>query len=142
VEVLQNAHFELIYKILYQEATREKRKQFKINLYNAAIKLFSSYLEVVEDISNSMSMSDRKNANVLMANIFRHDIARIIKTGFQLITHEGIIADLIKVTHKFFKLLAIYSDGKVLTMTTNRLLKKKRKQYSDEEGEMAMENYQ
>ena len=132
---MQNSHFELIHKILIQEVTREKRKQFKINLYNAAIKLFSSYLDVVDDISRSMSMSDRKNANVLMANIFRHDIARILRSGFQLITHEGIIANLIKVVHKFFKLLSVYSEGKVLTMQTNRLLKrKKKKTYSDDEG--------
>lgn len=84
---MQNAHFELIYKILYQEVTHEKKKMFKINLFNAAIKLFSSYLEVVDDLSGSMAMSDRKNANVLMTNIFRHDIARIIRSGFQLVSH-------------------------------------------------------
>ena len=101
-------------------------------MFNAAIKLFSSYLDVVEDISCSMSMSDRKNANVLMANIFRHDISRIIRNGFNWINHEGIIANLIKVTHKFFKLLSIYSEGKVLTIQTNKLLKRKKKHYSDD----------
>ena len=86
-------------------------------------------------------MSDRKNANVLMSNIFRHDIAQILRGGFKLISHEGIIENLIKVVHKFFKLLSIYSDGKVLTMTTNKLLKrKKRMQYSDDEGEALLEN--
>jgi len=112
---------------------------FKINLFNAAIKLFSSYLDVVDDISSSMNMSDRKNANVLMANIFRHDIARILRSGFQLVSHEGIISNLVKLTHKFFKLLSVYSDGKVLTMTTNRMLKRKKKHYSDEEGELEMD---
>ena len=82
-----------------------------------------------------MNMSDRKNANVLMANIFRHDIARIFRQGFQLITHEGILSNIIKVTHKFFKLLSTYSDGKVLVMQTNKLLKRKKKRnYSDDEG--------
>ena len=86
-----------------------------------------------------MSMSDRKNANVLMANIFRHDVARIIRSGFLLVSHEGIVSNLIKLTHKFFKLLSTYSDGKVLTMTTNRMLKRKKKQRnSDEEGELEM----
>ena len=86
----------------------------------------------MDDISNSLSMSDRKNANVLMANIFRHDVARIIRSGFQLVSHEGIVSNLVRLTHKFFKLLSVYSDGKVLTMTTNRMLKRKKKQYSDE----------
>jgi len=84
---MQNAHFELIYKILITESTREKKKDFKINLYNAGIKILNSYLDVVNDISNSFNMSDRKNANVLMANMFRHDIARILRVGFNQITH-------------------------------------------------------
>ena len=32
-------------------------------------------------------MSDRKNANALMSNMFRYDIARIFKIGFHRITH-------------------------------------------------------
>jgi len=84
---MQNAHFELIYKILITESTREKKKDFKINLYNAGIKILNSYLDVVNDISNSFNMSDRKNANVLMANMFRHDIAKILRVGFNQITH-------------------------------------------------------
>ena len=111
-----------------QEATREKKKLFKINVFNAGVRLFQSYLNVVDDISNSMNLSDRKNANVIMANIFRHDIARIIRFGFQIVSHDGIISNLIILTHRFFKLLSVYSEGKVLTIQTNRLLKRKRKQ--------------
>ena len=70
-----------------------------------------------------------------MANVFRHDIARILRNGFHLVTHEGILMSLIKSTHKFFKLLSIYSDGRVLTIQTNKLLKRKKKQqYSDDEN--------
>ena len=81
-----------------------------------------------------MNHSDRNNANVLMASIFRHDIAKLLRAGFQLITHEGILSNIIKATHTFFKMLSVYSDGKVLTMKTNRLLKKKKKKknYSDD----------
>lgn len=124
---MQNAHFELIYKLMFTEVTREKKKHFKINLFNAAIKMFSSYLEIVEVMSSSMNMSDRKNANVIMANVFRHDIARIIRHGFVSTNHEGILSNLILVTHKFFKLLSVYADGRVLTIQTNKLLKRKKK---------------
>jgi hypothetical protein len=75
-----------------------------------------------------MNLSDRRNANVLMANVFRHDVARILRFGFINISHEGILSTLIKITHKFFKLLSLYSDGKVLTIKTTRLLKRKKKQ--------------
>jgi len=88
-------------------------------------------------------MADRKNANVLMANVFRHDIARIIRHGFVSTNHEGILTNLIMVTHKFFKLLSVYADGKVLTIQTNRLLKRKKKRHdssSEDEREMANMN--
>jgi hypothetical protein len=75
----------------------------------------------------SFRPSDRNNANILMANIFRHDIAKIFRTGFQLISHEGILKTLISVCHKFYKLLSKHSNGKVLTIQTNKLLKRKNK---------------
>jgi hypothetical protein len=62
-----------------------------------------------------------------MANMFRHDIARIFKIGFQLIQHEGILKTLINSVHKFYRLLSRYSNGKILTIQTNKLLRKKNK---------------
>ena len=124
---MQTAHFELIYKTLFREATREKKKDFKVNIFNAAMKLFESYLNVISDISISFRSSDRSNAHILMANLFRHDIARIFKIGFTSITHEGILRTIISVCHKFYKLLSRYSNGKILTIQTNKLLKRKNK---------------
>ena len=95
-------------------------------MFHAALLLFLNYIEVIEDISLSFNMSDRKNANALMANVFRHDIARIFKIGFHQITHEKILRTLIVINHKFFKLLSDYSKGKVLTIQTNKLLKNKK----------------
>ena len=71
-------------------------------------------------------MNDRKNANALMANMFRHDIARIFKIGFHQIVHERILQTLVIVNYKFFKLLSEYSKGKVLTIQTNKMLKPKK----------------
>lgn len=136
--IMQAGHFELIYKLLFREATREKKKNFDINMFHAALLLFLSYIEVIEDISMSFSMNDRKNANALMANMFKHDIARIFKIGFHQITHEKILRTLILVTHKFFKLLSEYSKGRVLTINTNRMLKvkkPKKQRVDDDDGE-------
>jgi hypothetical protein len=132
VEIMQTPHFELIYKILSREANREKKKQFKVNFFHAGLKLFNSYLDVISDISNSMNMSERKNANVLMANMFRHDIAKILRIGFHLINHDVVVSLIIKIVHKFFKLLSVYSDGKVLTVQTSKLLKKKKKKNKED----------
>ena len=99
------------------------------------MKLFSSYLDVIWDISNSMNMSERKNANVLMANIFRHDIAKILRIGFHYIAHEGVVSLVIKVSHKFFRLLSVYSEGKVLTIQTSKLIKRKKKNREDHYNE-------
>jgi len=133
--VMQTAHFELIYKTLFKEATREKKKDFKVNTFNAALVLFENYLNVIKDISLSLRQSDRNNANILMANMFRHDIARIFKIGFTRINHEGILKTLISVCHKFYKLLSNYSNGKVLTIQTNKLLKRKNKKKLKDDDE-------
>lgn len=132
---MQTAHFELIYKTLFKEATREKKKQFQVNTFNAALTLFENYLNVINDISLTFRPSDRNNANVLMANIFRHDIARIFKIGFSQINHEGILKTLISVCHKFYKLLSKYSNGKVLTIQTNKLLKRKSKKKASDDND-------
>ena len=75
-------------------------------------------------MSRSMNIADRKNANVLMNNLFRHDVARIIKVGFHWVSHPAIVNRLITTRHVFFRLLSNYADGKELTIRTNRMLKK------------------
>ena len=62
-----------------------------------------------------------------MSNMFRHDIAKVLRYGFISINHEGITSLLISISYKFFKLLSNYSEGKVLTIKTNQLLKRKKK---------------
>ena len=70
-----------------------------------------------------------------MANVFRHDISKILQFGFNIITHQTILTSLIRVTHKFFKLLSSYANGKVLKIQTNKLLKRKKKQKKTAEEE-------
>jgi hypothetical protein len=76
---MQVQHFELIYKVLYHEVTKEKKKDFKVNNFHAALVLFEEYLKILSEMFVSLSMNDRKNANALMANMFRHDVARVLK---------------------------------------------------------------
>lgn len=90
-QLMQFPHFELIYKTLYQEVTREKKKDFKVNTFNADLMLFTEYLRILTDMSVSMSMNDRKNSNALMAHMFRHDIAKVLKEGFYLAGSEEVI---------------------------------------------------
>lgn len=82
-----------------------------------------------------MNLGDRRNANVIMANVFRHDVAKIIRFGFVMVSHEGILSNLILLVYRFFRLLSVYAEGKVLTIQTNRLLKRKRRNESDSEDE-------
>lgn len=77
-EVMKFTHFELIYKLLANEARLEK-KHFKINVFHAALNFFKQYLDIIAGNTTSMSPSDRRNANALMGNMFRHDIARVLR---------------------------------------------------------------
>ena len=97
--------------------------------------LLEAYLGVVEDMSTSLDMRGRGNANVLMRNLFMHDIARVLKVGFHWVGHPAVIHRLVTTTHLFFRLLANYADGKVLTIKTNKLLKRPKKQTRNEEYE-------
>lgn len=72
-------------------------------------------------------MNDRKNSNALMAHMFRHDIAKVLKEGFILAGSDEVVENLIEICHIFFKLLSDYAKGKILTIQTNRLVKKKKK---------------
>lgn len=78
-----------------------------------------------------------------MANMFRHDIAKIFKIGFHQIIHDKILRTLILTTHKFFKLLSQYSGGKVLTIQTNKMLKAKKKggKRKDSEDQKEMQDF-
>lgn len=42
--IMQTGHFELIYKLLFREATRDKKRQFDINMFHAALILFLNYI--------------------------------------------------------------------------------------------------
>lgn len=86
-------------------------------------------------------MNDRKNANALMANMFRHDIARVLKEGFMLSPSEEITENIIMVCYIFFKLLSEYGKGKILTIQTNRLVKKKKLTAKEKEREREMEDF-
>lgn len=97
-----------------------------MNLYHSSLILFHQYLRITHEMSVSFSDKDRKNANALLGNLFRHDISKVIKIGFYLINHYEILERLIMVTHVFFKLLHDYARGKVLTAQTNRIKKKKK----------------
>lgn len=46
-QLMQFSHFELIYKTLYHEVTREKKKDFKVNTFNADLMLFAEYLRIL-----------------------------------------------------------------------------------------------
>lgn len=115
--------------------TREKKKDFKVNTFNADLMLFAEYLRILTEMSVSMSMNDRKNSNALMAHMFRHDIAKVLKEGFYLAGSEEVVENLVHICYVFFKLLSEYAKGKILTIQTNRLVKKKKKTKKDKEQE-------
>lgn len=113
---------------MFKEVSKPKKKDFNINLYHASIVLFQQYLEIIREMTLSFADFDRKNAEGLLAHLFRHDICKIIKVGFYLIHHDEILQKLIILTNSFFRLLQDYSrGGRVMVAHTNRVIRRKTK---------------
>ncbi len=61
-----------------------------------------------------------------MNNVFRHDITRVFKRGFERVIHEQVLEKIILVNYRFFYLLSLHAKGKTLIVHTDQLLKKKK----------------
>ena len=103
--------------------------------YFATVRCFLELLYLVRDMEIDSNTVNRKNAKIMMSNIFHHDITRVLHAGFQYCV-EGLMRDevlqaLAETVGIFFDLLEAYSKGQVLTLQTNRLMKKKKKNKND-----------
>lgn len=67
----------------------------------------------------------------MLQNIFHHDITKALRIGMDYcqkgILNDAVLKNLIELVNIFFDLLETYSKGKVLTLQTDKLVKKKKK---------------
>jgi hypothetical protein len=80
---------------------------------------------------------NRKNAHILKAYVFRHEIWVIVKFAFSLFNHARhstrFLEDTILLNHILINMLEEFSKGKILTVKTQKktMRKKKKEQRRD-----------
>jgi hypothetical protein len=81
--------------------------------------------------ADTSDATNRQNAKILLANIFRHDITRYLQVGFQYclegLCKDEVLITLVEVQGVFFELMENYSRGRILTLKTAKLVRKKKR---------------
>ncbi len=128
---MQLTQFELFYRIITDQVLRKKSK-FEIKKFHAACLCLLELLYVVRAMNADTSdATNRQNAKILLANIFRHDITRYLQVGFQYclegLCKDEVLITLVEVQGVFFELMENYSRGRILTLKTAKLVRKKKR---------------
>lgn len=127
---LQITHFELLYSTLVREVTKEKKTSFNVRIFHAALYAFLQLLKTVKEMSLAPTLTIRRASQILTQNIFYHDITKILRIGFNymnpVIHDRKFVQDFIELVGFFFDMLEEYSKGKVMTIQTDRRIKKKK----------------
>jgi hypothetical protein len=65
--------------------TRKQKRRFQTDVFQACLGYLHCYLTAISNMHRSSAIRDRKNASVLMAYTFKHEIAKIIKIAFDFV---------------------------------------------------------
>jgi len=81
-------------------------------------------------MASSSDEKNQKNAKILQANIFYHDLTIISQFAFKMFDHKKhnvqFLHDIVEFNHIMLEMLDEYSKGKVLTIQTQRKRKVKK----------------
>ncbi|CAG9324990.1 unnamed protein product [Blepharisma stoltei] len=139
-EALKLPNFEYLYRSFLYEFKKTSKKEFNTRELHAALKFCTEFLYIIRDMNNSQTETTRRNAQILMQNVFYHEISRVCRKSFEYwkagVNDKEFLEDIVEFTHMTFKILEEYSQGKALTVRTDKLSrKKKKKEKEGEEGE-------
>ena len=85
------------------------------------------FLQIIQDMSNCSDTTEddeknRKNAHILKAYVFRHEIWVIVKFAFSMFNNARhstrFLEDTILLNHILINMLEEFSKGKILTVKT------------------------
>lgn len=88
--------------------------------FHSAIQLLIQFLYIIRDMASSSDEKNQKNAKILQANVFYHDLTIISQFAFKMFDHKKhnvqFLHDIIEFNHIMLEMLDEYSKGKVLTI--------------------------
>ena len=90
--------------------------------FHSALQMLIQFLYIIRDMASTSDERNKKNAQILQANIFYNDMCIISQFSFKLFDykkhHISFLQDIIEFNHIMLEMLDEYSKGKVLTINT------------------------
>ncbi|CDW80133.1 UNKNOWN [Stylonychia lemnae] len=131
---LQLNNFDYLYSTLYTEIQKKKKLEMKFKDFHSALQLLTQFLYIIRDMATSEDEKNKKNSQILLSNVFHHELVKIAHTGIRLydekLHHKQFLHDSIEFTHLMMSMLDEYSKGKVLTIQTQKIKKVKKSKKS------------
>ena len=82
--------------------------------------MLTQFLYVIRDLASSNDEKNKRNASILLSNVFYHDLMIVAKRSFMFyednVHHKQFLHDTIEFTNLMVNMLDEYSKGKVLTI--------------------------
>jgi timeless len=129
-ESLKISNFEYMYRVFMMEVKKSSRKDFNTKDFHAAMKCCMQLLYIVKDMNISATENTRRNAQILLQNIFYHEMAKIARRAFDYwkagLNEVKFLEEIIEFNAITMRLLEEYSKGRVLTVRTDKVVKSRK----------------
>lgn len=124
---IQVTLIDLLYKTL-KAAIDKKKSEFDVKVYHACLLYLRQVLASTAILGRSSYPNDQKNAQMLKQVVFSKEFAKILKVGFAYyeprLHGRRYGESLVQSQEAFFGLLATHAKDKVLSVATDKLVKK------------------
>lgn len=137
-ESLKIENFEYLFKCFLLEFSKTSKKEYNAREFHSALKFCLQFLYCVKEMSESAHEEIKKNGQILLQNVFYHEISSVCRKAFSYwkdgVSPIAFLTDIVQFTHVAFKLLEDFSRGKALTVQTTRLARRtNRREYEENE---------
>ena len=61
---------------------KKKKSELKIKDFHSALQLLTQFLYIIRDMATSEDEKNKKNAQILLSNVFHHELVKIAKQAF------------------------------------------------------------
>lgn len=82
-EALKLPNFEYLYRSFLFEFKKTSKKEYNTRELHAALKFCTEFIYIVKDMNSSQTEITRRNAQILMQNVFYHEISKVCRRAFE-----------------------------------------------------------
>lgn len=135
-EALEARNFEVLYRTFYTEMKKLSSSDYSAKEFQAAMAFCVQYMLIVRQMSTSKDEVTRRNSQIIMQNVFYHELVRVCRFAFEYwkegASAHNFLAEIIEFNYVVLKSLEDFSAGRNLTVRTDRLRQRKEGDESDD----------